>query len=153
MIMRREYLDEMKEHIESMKEEEFAKRGTTKEDVLGSQDTMERLWCVYQKDMEDYDCGKEFSLGDVIDKVLGPMPAAAPVTEKAEARYRCPSCGSERFIGHQVIRADVYVNGYGEYEDNLPGGLEANIYDSGTPYGPFTCAKCGREFDELPDNR
>lgn len=60
----------------------------------------------------------------------------------------CPKCGqSEVFIGHQVVRMDVYVDSDGEFTENLPGGPEANIYDSEMPYGPFTCPKCNTEFD------
>lgn len=59
------------------------------------------------------------------------------------------SCGGCRFIAHQLIRADIVVNERGEFEENLPGGLEANVYDAVTPYGPFVCDTCGREYDEL----
>ena len=70
---------------------------------------------------------------------------------KRNGTYRCPFCGSERFIGHQIIRADVYVGNDGEFEDNLPGGLEQHVYDSEKPYGPFTCCECNEEFDDLPE--
>jgi hypothetical protein len=32
---------------------------------------------------------------------------------------------------------------------------EISVYDAETPYGPFTCRKCGAEYDSLPecDNR
>ncbi len=149
MILRNEYLEDMEEYIRNMDESEFAKRGTTKEAVLDSRDTMEKLWAVYQKDVEDYNCDEQFSLEDAVNEVLG----AKPVQKKICAKYHCPFCGSERFIGHQEIRAEVYVGGDGEFEDNLPGGLEAAIYDSSHPYGPFTCSKCGKEYDPLPENK
>ncbi len=153
MILNNEYLEDMKEYVKNMEESEFAKRGTTKAAVLGSQETMEKLWVVYQKDVEDYGCDAEFSISDAVNEVLGaaPLQKAEPAPEKIRAQYRCPFCGSERFIGHQEIRADVYVGGNGEFEDNLPGGMEANIYDSSRPYGPFTCSKCGQEYDPLPE--
>ncbi len=149
MIMQKEYLEDMKEHIKSMNEDEFTRRGTTKEAVLNSGDIMKRLWYVYQKDVEDYDCDKEFSLGDAVDEVIGAMPAQ----KKAPALYRCPFCGSERFIGHQVMRTEVYVDGNGEFDGDFPGGMEMAIYDSGHPYGPFICSQCSQEFDELPENK
>lgn len=62
---------------------------------------------------------------------------------------RCKCCGNERFIGHQVIRADVIVDGNEAFAENLFGGLESHIYDSENPYGPFTCARCGAEYEEL----
>ena len=74
MIMQKEYLDDMKEHIIGMDEKEFKKRGTTKEAVLSSSDIMERLWCMYQKDVEDYGCDKEFSLCDAVNEVIGAVP-------------------------------------------------------------------------------
>lgn len=61
----------------------------------------------------------------------------------------CKICGKNQFIGHQIIRADVLVSGKGEFEGNLPGGLEGHIYDAEKPYGPFTCVCCGAEYDEL----
>ena len=64
--------------------------------------------------------------------------------------YKCPFCRGERFIGHQLIRADVVVGQNGDFKENLPGGLEAHIYDAERPYGPFTCIECNAEFDELP---
>ncbi len=63
----------------------------------------------------------------------------------------CKICGKNQFIGHQIIRADVLVSGNGEFEGNLPGGLEGHIYDAEKPYGPFTCVCCGTEYDELTE--
>ena len=40
MIMQERYLDTMKEYIEGMKEEDFVKRGTTKENVLDDRSTV-----------------------------------------------------------------------------------------------------------------
>ena len=64
---------------------------------------------------------------------------------------KCKCCGSERFIAHQIVRADVMVDGNNEFQENLFGGLEAHIYDSERPYGPYTCPDCGAEYDELND--
>lgn len=59
----------------------------------------------------------------------------------------CPKCGNKEFIAHQILRADVVVDGSNSFVRNLGCGLEASIYDSGTPYGPYTCIKCGHTFD------
>ena len=147
MILHEEYFDDVKEYIKAMNEKEFTKRGTTKKEFLENQDIMENIWCAHQKNVEEYGYDKAFSLQDAVKEVLSVFPS------KASALYRCPFCGSERFIGHQVIRADVYVDESGEFDGNLPSGLEASTYDSSAPYGPFTCVKCSQEFDELPGNK
>ena len=147
MILNEEYLYEMKEHIKEMQEGYFTRRGLTREAVLKNTDTMKRLWTIYQKNVEEYGCDREFSRDDALNDVFGSEP------KKDEPKYRCPFCGSKRFIGHQIIRAEVYVDENGDFDDNLPGGLEAHIYDSEKPYGPFTCDKCGHEFNELPEHR
>lgn len=88
MIMQKEYLDDVKEHVRNMPEEEFEQRGITRESVLSSKDTMEALWFAYQKDVEDYDCDTGFALQDAVAEVLGPLPKrhetdAAPEAEPA----------------------------------------------------------------------
>lgn len=62
------------------------------------------------------------------------------------------SCGNNRYIGHQILRTDVIVDESGSFYSNMEGGLESAIYDSGKPYGPFTCTKCRQEYDELEAN-
>lgn len=141
-----EYFIDVKEYIKGMNEEEFTKRGTTKKAVLKDQDIMENIWYDYQKNVEEYGCDKESSLKDVVKKALDVLPPKAP------ALYRCSFCGSERFTGHQFIRADVYVDGDGEFDGSLSGSLEELFYGVRDSYGPFTCVKCSQEFDELPDN-
>ena len=115
---------------------------------------MEQFWFAYQKGIEDYECDENFSKVDAINEVLGSVKDAVydqhNVSDDINVSYQCPFCGSKRFIGHQLIRADVYVDENGDFDGNLPGGLEAAIYDSEKPYGPFTCIKCSEEFNELP---
>ena len=60
----------------------------------------------------------------------------------------CKFCGCTEFVAHQAVHMDVLVNEDGNFIDNLPGGL-ANIYDSGKPFGPFTCSRCGAGYDEV----
>ncbi|MGN0485529.1 MAG: hypothetical protein ACI4HI_18475 [Lachnospiraceae bacterium] len=157
MILKNEYFADIKEYVAGLPEEEFTSRGTDKCSVLKNNDTMERLWIVYQKEVEEYGCDEEYALEDAVKEVLGtPIPKgniSPRMSEDKKMSYSCPYCGSKRFIGHQLIRADVYVGENGEFDGNLPGGLETSIYDSERPYGPFTCLKCDAEFDELPENR
>lgn len=63
---------------------------------------------------------------------------------------RC-KCGNAKFYAHQVCRLDVIVDGDYNFIRNASENAEASIYDSGNPYGPFTCTKCGEEYDELTD--
>lgn len=65
--------------------------------------------------------------------------------------FKCKNCGCSKFVAHQVIRADIVVDGDNIFEENLPGGLESAIYDSSVPYGPYICTNCGMEYDELKE--
>ena len=58
-------------------------------------------------------------------------------------------CGNDKFYGHQIIKADVIVDRCGYFHENLPGGLEASVYDADQPYGPFVCTKCEKEYVDL----
>lgn len=62
---------------------------------------------------------------------------------------KCPKCGCKKFIGHQVVRMNIVVDPNGNFLKELP-GKGNQIYDSETPYGPFTCMKCDFVCDELP---
>ncbi len=85
MIMQKEYLDDVKEHVRNMPEDEFTQRGITRESVLGSKETMEALWFAYQKDVEDYDCDTSFALQDAVAEVLGPLPMRSKANADTEA--------------------------------------------------------------------
>ena len=66
---------------------------------------------------------------------------------------KCKFCGAEKFIGHQVCRMDVLVDGTGMFLDSVSGDTASDIYDSETPYGPFLCAVCGAEYGELEEGQ
>jgi hypothetical protein len=58
--------------------------------------------------------------------------------------FECPHCGNESFTAHQQCYHDIKVDGHGQFmQDN-------GIYESGKPYGPFSCDHCDVEFEELP---
>jgi hypothetical protein len=54
-------------------------------------------------------------------------------------------CGNELFIGHQVSHHDVKVDGQKNFISDL------GVYDSKTPFGPFTCTKCGAVYEEFEE--
>jgi len=55
---------------------------------------------------------------------------------------RC-ECGCEKFYAHQICRHDVLVNNDNIFDE------EHGVYDSETPYGPYKCAGCGKEYEEI----
>ena len=55
MIMRNEYLDDLKEMLRKEPESTYARGNTTRAAVLANEDIMEQLWTCYQKNVEDYD--------------------------------------------------------------------------------------------------
>lgn len=66
---------------------------------------------------------------------------------------KCRFCDGQVFVGHQVCHLDILVDDSGAFLDNMPGGAEASIYESNTPFGPFQCCGCGAVYDELKDKR
>ena len=55
---------------------------------------------------------------------------------------RCRRCKSERFIASQKVYMDVLVDGNGFFKEDL------DIKEAENPYGPYTCAVCGTEYDK-----
>jgi len=106
-------------------------------------------------------CGKKYDVGET-QRVYGEAPwtfgmcSAKCYTEHQVESQPAPEgfqcvCGNERFVGHQVCRIDVIVDGHNDFQDNLVSDKEIgdSIYDSETPYGPYTCTECGAEYEDL----
>lgn len=55
------------------------------------------------------------------------------------------SCGNNRFFARQEVYYDVVVDGNNIFNRNI--GCE----DAETPYGPYTCTRCGKEYDDLDE--
>lgn len=60
---------------------------------------------------------------------------------------RC-SCGNPEFYAHQVCRMDIVCDGSGNWIKNTPSD-DSSCYDADNPFGPFTCTKCRKEYEEL----
>ena len=52
-------------------------------------------------------------------------------------------CGNDKFNAHQQCYHDVVVDGDNHFQE------DKGIYESETPYGPYTCTKCDKEYPEL----
>ncbi len=52
-------------------------------------------------------------------------------------------CGSTTFQGSQLCHHKVVVDGHNSYQEDL------QINELAAPNGPYTCTKCGREYDTL----
>lgn len=61
------------------------------------------------------------------------------------------TCGNDKFYAHQACYLDVIVDGDNHFEDNAMKTAEESVYESDDPYGPYTCTKCGKEYDEVED--
>ena len=60
------------------------------------------------------------------------------------------ACGNNRYFAHQILRADIIVDEDGRFDSNIDGSPSSvSIYDAEAPYGPFTCTKCKKEYEEL----
>lgn len=63
-------------------------------------------------------------------------------------KLTCPNCGStEEFEAQQVLHVDVIIDGDEQFLRSPGYDLEASIYESGEPFGPYVCLNCKCEFD------
>ena len=63
---------------------------------------------------------------------------------------RC-ECGNTRFHAHQRVYMDILVDANNNFTDNETKDATSSIYDAETPYGPYTCTKCGRSYESLEE--
>ena len=65
-------------------------------------------------------------------------------------------CGNDSFFAHQVCHLDIKVDGDNNFLETLPedcNGGSDSVYESETPYGPYTCTECGTEYPDLSERR
>lgn len=70
MIMKQYYLDELKDRLQNTNESVFHLRGTTKQRVLSDNRLLEKMWTIFQKNIEEYDCDEDWSYQDAFDSML-----------------------------------------------------------------------------------
>ena len=70
MLLKRYYLDELKDRIRETDDAVFEAAGIKKEALLTDEGLMDRLWTFYQKNVEEYGCDEDFSYGDALKEVL-----------------------------------------------------------------------------------
>lgn len=76
----------------------------------------------------------------------------APDKENAEQSGPRCVCGCSNFYARQRLYVDVVVDGNNNFLGNgVDDNLSHSISESERPYGPYTCIRCGREYDELHD--
>ena len=57
---------------------------------------------------------------------------------------KCPKCENTSFSDHQRCYHDIIVDENNNFLTNI------EIYESETPYGPYTCFNCKTVYPELP---
>lgn len=72
MILRQEYLEDLKDYIREMPDALFAcnSKGVNKEALLSDGELMDQLWAGYQKSIEDYGCEPAFAFWDTMREVM-----------------------------------------------------------------------------------
>lgn len=70
MLMKNEYLADVKEYIRQMPQPVFDEIGCTSEQLLNDPDKMELLWTLFQKNVEEYGCTEEWSFYDALQEAF-----------------------------------------------------------------------------------
>jgi|GEM_PF-1932670 len=70
------------------------------------------------------------------------LPLKESKDEPDQNKKRC-KCSHDRFSAHQRCYHNIIVDSDNSFVDNV------DIYDSEKPYGPYSCEKCGAEYDDL----
>lgn len=153
MILKREYLDDLKQAIREEPDDLFNKNGFSKGFILSSDDTLENLWMNYQKSIEDYDLDPATAFYDALDTVLGikaPTPKTAPkfivviISDRdIQAVKPADSLEDAVNIANTALAELITDMGYEQYYEDSQG--------EGTDWGKATigspCAWCNLEDD------
>lgn len=56
---------------------------------------------------------------------------------------KCKKCGHNQFIANQVAYDEILVDETGDFIEVI------RTVDAEKPEGPYTCANCGEEYEDL----
>lgn len=70
MLLYQSFREELVEQIEDSDPSLFDGCGKTKEEVLADSDLIDCMWCVYQKDIEEYRLDARDAFRDTLEDVL-----------------------------------------------------------------------------------
>ena len=150
MTMKNEYLADLKDAIRDEPDITFAESERSRAEILADSEVMERLWCAYQKGIEDYDIAPDVAFRDAMREVLditayGPAADVLPNSPK-----RCPKCGWPTFHVDAHIVQTWEVNGDGEFVRVVEECAQVTHRPDDDDI--WTCANCGhaaagREFN------
>ena len=84
MLLKHEYLNDVKDMIQRVPEDVFSRNGLNKENILANPAIVEGLWIQYQKGVEDYDLSVNESFCEALRDVLG-------LKESDCVIYSCPT--------------------------------------------------------------
>lgn len=71
MVLHKSFRDDLVEHIKDSYPGTFKECGKTRVTVLADKDLIDRLWAVYQKNIEDYDMEAPEAYRDALENVMG----------------------------------------------------------------------------------
>jgi len=96
-------------------------------------------------------CGKEYDVEET-QRVFGDVPwtwgmcSSQCYTEHQKKScalgFKC-ECGNDKFTAHQQCYHDIIVDNCNSFQE------DKGIYESNTPYGPYECTECDKEYEEL----
>ena len=150
MLLAREYLDEVKEHLRGEPAITFTEAERTLEDILSNDGDMEMLWVAYQKGVEDYSMEPDEAFRSAMRDELG-ITAYGPAAKiLPNSPKRCPKCGWPTFHVDAHIVQTWEVNWDGEFVRVVEECAQVThrLDDDDI----WTCANCGhaatgREFN------
>ena len=75
MILRKSYRQDAIDGIKDLQDSLFDSVETSKSAILADDDTIGRIWCLYQKSIEEYGVDPDYALKDALSEVIGtPAP-------------------------------------------------------------------------------